>query len=155
MPPLDPPLLLELLEPLLLDELLLEPPLLLDELLLDELLLLEPPGMPSGLSPFGVPPPQACRPIVATTTRTSHRGCRDCAMKCRRVRANGTRMPASRMPPGINGFTEDPRPFNAVIAGVVVILSVEVAALPLTRTPAGEKLQAAPSGSPEHAKFTF
>ncbi len=39
-------------------------------------------------------------------------------------------------------------------APLVVMVKVEVAALPLTSTPAGEKLQALPVGSPEHAKLT-
>jgi hypothetical protein len=65
-------------------------------------------------------------------------------------------MPPGTNGPGSSGFPGPCAPFDAdPPAPVVVICSVEVAALPLTSTPAGEKLQAAPAGNPEHAKLTF
>lgn len=73
----------------------------------------------------------------------------------RRV-TKGIANPASTVPVGRNGSSDRPggETISCAVAARVEMVSVDAAAPPFKVTDAGEKLQAAPLGKPEHVKLT-
>ena len=100
------------------------------------------------------PPPQPGSAKVPINNNAKSPYCPAQAMVCRRRQAIGRPIPASSSPPGSSGLSGLPCEFKAVCA-VVVMVSVEVEAVPLTVTEAGEKPHAAPCGKPEQDNDTL
>jgi hypothetical protein len=104
------------------------------------------PALPPELLPEELPPPQPLKITIPISTAIIR-----CCVTDKRVRprtANGSNTTASVTPPGSHGEPGVPCDAGSIAAvvvrAVVVIVSVEFAALPFRVTDAGAKLQLAP-----------